>query len=136
MSAKPSHIIISLFTLFLIATPPAMAAVITVNTAADVVSVGNGVCSLREAVNNVNSVGVDTTGGDCATSAGGDTISLPAGTCALTGASGEAQYAYGELCITKAVTIQGANAATTTIIVAGKTDGKGCDPALGTAVSP
>ncbi|MDH4183185.1 MAG: CSLREA domain-containing protein [Nitrospinota bacterium] len=104
MSAKPNHTILSLLTLFLISTPPTLAAVITVSTTADTV-VNDGSCSLREAVNNVNSVGADTTGGDCVTAAGGDTISVPAGIYILTG----------ELSIAQTATVQGAGAASTVI---------------------
>ena len=42
--------------------PPA----IVVNTLSDASPSGDGYCSLREAINNANSPGVDTTGGDCA----------------------------------------------------------------------
>ncbi|HUI25825.1 MAG TPA: right-handed parallel beta-helix repeat-containing protein [Candidatus Kryptonia bacterium] len=46
----------------------------TANTLGDASTSGDGVCSLREAINNANSPGVDTTGGDCAVGTGNDTI--------------------------------------------------------------
>ena len=50
---------------------------ITVTNITDPVSIlGNGFCSLREAIDNANSPGVDTTGGDCATGTGTDTIAF------------------------------------------------------------
>ena len=48
----------------------------------DNTTAGDGVCTLREAINNANS-NSDTTGGDCAAGSGSDTINLPAGTYAL-----------------------------------------------------
>src|SRR5579863_3627300 len=45
---------------------------ITVNTTSDASTTGDGFCSLREAINNANSPGVDTTGGDCAIGTGTD----------------------------------------------------------------
>src|SRR5262245_32228487 len=56
----------------------ARAAVITVNSNADTETVGDGQCTLREAINNANlSVGGDITGGDCvASTAGLDTIAF------------------------------------------------------------
>src|ERR1700733_14340249 len=48
---------------------------ITVTNNTDPVSTsGNGFCTLREAIDNANSPGLDTTGGDCATGTGTDTI--------------------------------------------------------------
>ncbi|MDH4184627.1 MAG: CSLREA domain-containing protein [Nitrospinota bacterium] len=86
----------------------AMAATISVTTTADTVAT-DGVCSLREAINNANLPG-DTTGGDCVTAAGGDTIILPAGTYTLTGASGDDANTSGDLDILVAMTIQAAGA--------------------------
>jgi CSLREA domain-containing protein len=40
------------------------ASTITVNTLSDSSVSGDGLCSLREAINNANSPGADTTGGD------------------------------------------------------------------------
>ena len=57
---------------------------ITVNTISDSSASGDGLCSLREAINNANSPGVDTTGGDCAVGIGTDTITfVVSGTIAL-----------------------------------------------------
>src|ERR1700693_2187694 len=48
---------------------------ITVNDITDPVSTsGNGFCTLREALDNAGSPGVDTTAGDCAVGTGTDTI--------------------------------------------------------------
>ena len=48
---------------------------ITVNNITDPVSTsGNGFCTLREAIDNAESPGVDTTAGDCAVGTGTDTI--------------------------------------------------------------
>src|SRR6202162_6245272 len=50
---------------------------ITVNNITDPVSTsGNGFCTLREAIDNAGSPGVDTTAGDCAVGTGTDTIVL------------------------------------------------------------
>ncbi len=46
---------------------------LTVNTLEDDATAGDGLCSLRKAINNVNTKG-DTTGGDCAAGSGSDTI--------------------------------------------------------------
>ncbi len=48
---------------------------ITVNNLTDPVSTsGNGFCTLREAIDNAEGPGVDTTAGDCAVATGTDTI--------------------------------------------------------------
>src|SRR5271156_4883908 len=47
---------------------------ITVNTVSDTSKSDDGLCSLREAINNANSPGVDTTGGDCGVGSGADVI--------------------------------------------------------------
>src|ERR1039458_4080243 len=50
---------------------------ITVNNTTDPASTsGNGFCTLREAIDNANSPGTDTTGGDCVKGTGTDTISF------------------------------------------------------------
>ncbi|MDH4183707.1 MAG: hypothetical protein OEV92_05765 [Nitrospinota bacterium] len=98
----------------LIHAPGAWAAVIGVTSSADTVAVDT-FCSLREAVNNANSVGADTTSGDCSAATGGDTISIPAGTYTLTGASGDDANLSGDLDIWQSVTITGAGAGTTII---------------------
>ncbi len=54
-------------------TSIASAATITVNTDADNTTAGDGVCTLREAINNSNG-DVDTTSSDCTPGAGADTI--------------------------------------------------------------
>ncbi|MGD0075802.1 MAG: choice-of-anchor Q domain-containing protein, partial [Candidatus Binataceae bacterium] len=47
---------------------------------------GDGLCSLREAINNANSPGIDTTGGDCTVGTGKDAIAFSVmGTITLTG---------------------------------------------------
>jgi hypothetical protein len=51
--------------------------IITVSNTADPASTsGNGFCTLREAIDNANSPGTDTTGGDCAAGTGTDTINF------------------------------------------------------------
>src|SRR4051812_6876016 len=55
------------------------AATITVNSALDNATAGNGQCTLREAINNANS-NSDTTGGDCTAGSGTDTIQFNIGT--------------------------------------------------------
>src|SRR5579862_3935762 len=47
---------------------------IIVNTLSDESTAGDGTCSLREAIDNSNSPGTDTSGGDCAIATGKDTI--------------------------------------------------------------
>jgi len=42
----------------------------TVNSLSDASTSGDGLCSLREAINNSNNPGTDTTGGDCAIATG------------------------------------------------------------------
>ncbi|MGD0075104.1 MAG: CSLREA domain-containing protein, partial [Candidatus Binataceae bacterium] len=50
---------------------------ITVNSATDSTKTsGNGFCTLREAINNANSPGVDTTGSDCTVGSGNDYINF------------------------------------------------------------
>jgi len=53
-------------------------AVITVNSNLDVTTAGDGLCTLREAINNAN-VNGQTTGGDCAAGVGLDTIAFAIG---------------------------------------------------------
>src|SRR5687768_1127861 len=50
-----------------VASAPAGAATITVNSTADNATADNDLCTLREAINNANSASGDTTMGDCAT---------------------------------------------------------------------
>ncbi|MGE4002046.1 MAG: DUF4347 domain-containing protein, partial [Planctomycetaceae bacterium] len=85
-------------------------AVITVTTTADVVSPGDGLTSLREAILQVNS------------GLGGDTIILGPGTYLLTlGPSGDNSGNNGDLDILNSVTITGSGAFTTIV------DGNGLD---------
>jgi CSLREA domain-containing protein len=49
---------------------------ITVNTLGDTSASGDHSCSLREAINNANSPGTDTTGGDCTVGSGNDRITF------------------------------------------------------------
>lgn len=95
---------------------------IVVNSTADDVTVGDGSCTLREAIMNANlPAGGDTTGGDCAAgSAGTDTITLPAGTYTLTiGGTDEDLNATGDLDITDSLTINGRGAGATVVDAAG-----------------
>jgi CSLREA domain-containing protein len=58
---------------------------ITVNTLSDSSTSSDGLCSLREAINNANNAGTDTTGGDCVVGSGTDTINFSiSGTVTLT----------------------------------------------------
>jgi len=52
---------------------------IIVNTTSDASPSGDGLCSLREAINNANSPGADTTAGDCGIGTGTDTINFRVG---------------------------------------------------------
>ncbi len=62
---------------------------ITVNNATDPANTsGNGYCTLREAIDNANSPGVDTTGGDCAVGTGNDTINFSVSGTITLGANG------------------------------------------------
>src|SRR5580704_10173617 len=54
---------------------PAFATTIIVNTELDETISGDGLCSLREAINNANGK-TDTTGGDCNSGTGNDTIAI------------------------------------------------------------
>src|SRR6185436_8585387 len=53
----------------------ASAATITVSTTADNLTSGDGKCTLREAIANVNAV-AETSAGDCAPGSGGDVITF------------------------------------------------------------
>lgn len=106
-------------TLFAYTAYPVEAAAISVNSTADTVAT-DGVCTLREAIDNANSDS-DTTGGDCDAGAGSDVISLPAGTYTLSIAgTGEDSNTTGDLDITDDLTISGVSPAMT-IIEAGTT---------------
>jgi len=102
------------------AVSPATAATINVTASApDALTAGDGSCSLREAIMNINA-GADTTGGDCVNSGAygtNDTIIVPTGTYrnAIWGGTPEDANVSGDLDILKSVTIQGAGAASTII---------------------
>jgi CSLREA domain-containing protein len=70
-------VLILLVGIGLAVVPPetACAATITVNTLADESTPSDGLCSLRETINNANSAS-DTTGGDCSAGTGTDTINF------------------------------------------------------------
>ena len=88
---------------------------ITVSKTADPASTsGNGFCTLREAIDNANSPGTDTTGGDCAVGTGDDIIVFSvSGTITLRSATPAiANTSPGSLTIDgsgQTVTISGAN---------------------------
>ena len=94
----------------------ASAAPIAVNTQADTVA-DDGTCSLREAITAANAdtaSGAST--GECAAGSGADTISLPAGTYTRTRAGdGENLNSTGDLDVSSELTVEGPDAATTTI---------------------
>ena len=98
----------------------AAAASIAVNTEADTVA-NDGSCSLREAITAANgdaASGAAT--GECAAGSGADTITLPSGTYTRTrSGSGENLNSTGDLDVTSELTVEGADAATTTIDAAG-----------------
>jgi len=95
---------------------------VTVNTMADEYDVApNATCSLREAVQTINT-GLDF-GGCVSVPSLSRVITLPAGRYTLTGAAGEDLNVSGDLDITQQVTIQGAGAATTIIDGAGAVTG-------------
>jgi predicted outer membrane repeat protein len=96
---------------------------ITVNNLTDPASTsGNGFCTLREAINNANSPGTDTTGGDCVVGTGTDTINFSV--------SGTITLAQGELPTlntltidgtSQTITVDGANAYTVLAVNSGAT---------------
>jgi CSLREA domain-containing protein len=99
-------------------TPMAYAATISVTTTVDELS-NNGTCSLREAIIAAN---MDTAVDTCPAGVGADTITLPAGTYTLSIAGqSEDAAATGDLDITSAMTLIGANK-NTTIIDGGRLD--------------
>jgi len=63
---------------FLLLAQPALAATITVNSAADTTTAGDDDCTLREAIANANGDS-DTTSGDCVAGSGADTIAFSIG---------------------------------------------------------
>ena len=109
-AAAAAAVVALAFTLTAIRPAPAFAdTTVTVNTTLDETQAGNGTCSLREATLYANGVAEP----DCATApaSGLTTITVPAGVYALTG---------GALSLTGNAAIAGADAATTTITAAGK----------------
>lgn len=94
------------------------AATIAVSSLLDNTAPGDGFCTLREAINNANA-DADTTGGDCGSGTGADTITLPTGIYNLTiTGSGEDGNARGDLDILAAggdLAVQGADAGGTII---------------------
>jgi CSLREA domain-containing protein len=75
------HSLSSLALMVAFAAPGAYAATLAVNTTNDVLSASDGICSLREAVIAINTIGG--TPGDCSAVdvyGNNDTITLPAGT--------------------------------------------------------
>ena len=96
------------------ATPTPTPGLMTVNTLDDEATPGDGLCSLREAINNANGPGTDTTGGDCAIGTGTDTISFSvSGTITLSGTLPSiANGSHGSLTIDgggQTVVVDGAN---------------------------
>ena len=103
----------------------APAATIAVTTTADAVA-DDGLCSLRGAFNSANGPTADRnhgcTPGDPLVPGGADgadTIVLPAGTYALTGAAGDDANVSGDLDVTSDATVDGAGSALTIIDAAG-----------------
>jgi|GEM_PF-1112263 len=100
-----------------IATAPAFAETLTVTTTSDVLA-DDGQCSLREAVIAANGDAASgSTTGECPAGSGADTIMLAAGTYTLALVADDATG--GDLDVTESLTIEGADAATTTIDAAG-----------------
>ena len=89
---------------------------ITVNSIEDVLSPGDGLCTLREAIINANA-NCDQSGGDCVAGSGADTIELPAGTYSIDiQGSDEDQAETGDLDVTDDLTLAGASTESTTIL--------------------
>lgn len=95
---------------------PAHAANIVVNSTADNLTAGDGLCTVREGIQNANlAAGGDTTGGDCvAGAAGADVVLVPAGTYLLSLAGvNDDLNASGDLDIREPMDLRGDGAATT-----------------------
>src|SRR5208283_1379853 len=106
--------------------PLAATNTITVNTTSDSSPSGDGLCSLREAINNANSPGTDTTGGDCAIGAVTDVIRFSvSGTITLTSAlPAIANASPGSLTIDgtgQTITVDGANSYQILVVNSGAT---------------
>lgn len=128
LKARGTKLVLLVLLLGLLFTEPSYAATITVNSTADNLTAGNGLCTLREAIMNANlPAGGDSTSGDCVAGvAGTDTIVFDSslnGTPIVLGlaGSGEDANATGDLDLTDAITIQGQGARNTII------DGGGID---------
>ena len=69
-------LLVPVFVILIQPAPKASGPIIVNNTTDPATTSGNGFCTLREAINNANSPGADTTGGDCAVGRGTDTINF------------------------------------------------------------
>ena len=98
---------------------------ITVTNTTDPLSTsGNGFCTLREAIDNANSPGVDTTGGDCATGTGTDTIVFSVSGTITLGSTLPASRTLGSLTIDgsgQTITIDGASLYGVLVVNSGST---------------
>ena len=108
---RPPSLLLPVAACLLLAAP-ASAATIPVTTTEDTVA-ADGSCSLREAISAANS---DAATGGCPAGADTDTITVPAGTYELSRAGdGEDANSTGDLDVTESVTIDGADAGSTTV---------------------
>lgn len=95
---------------------------ITVNTLTDASTSGDHLCSLREAINNANSPGLDTTGGDCVVGTGIDTINFTVtGTITLTGGLPAIRNALTVDGIGQSITVDGAGSFGVFVVNSGAT---------------
>jgi CSLREA domain-containing protein len=109
MAPRKGVTILLVGVLVAVAAQAASAATITVNTTADDLTGGDGQCTLREALANVNAA-ADTTGGDCTAGSGtGDTVQF-ALTLPARARSATIKLALGELVIERDATIMGPTA--------------------------
>jgi len=99
---------------FLAASASSWAATINVNSTNDILSSGDGACTLREAVINANNDAA--TYSDCTAGSGADTVELSAGVyCLDIAGSGEDAGLTGDLDINSDMTITGVDSASTII---------------------